>query len=54
MASSMPKKIDVHSHYLPPLYRQHCIDNGHGNPDGMVCLKGKIDGSQRDVLTKLF
>ncbi|KAK5138148.1 hypothetical protein LTR08_004843 [Meristemomyces frigidus] len=35
MASQMPPKIDVHSHYLPPFYRTACQENGHANPDGM-------------------
>lgn len=30
MSSAMPYKIDTHSHFLPPFYRQACIDNGHG------------------------
>lgn len=38
MAGSMPPKIDVHSHFLPPSYRQACVDNGHKNPDGMPYL----------------
>ena len=38
MASAMPHKIDVHSHFLPPAYQQACRDNGHGNPDGMPYL----------------
>ncbi|KAK5119631.1 hypothetical protein LTR85_007460 [Meristemomyces frigidus] len=38
MASQMPHKIDVHSHYLPPFYQQACRDNGHANPDGMPYL----------------
>lgn len=38
MAPSMPHKIDVHSHYLPPAYRKACQENGHANPDGMPHL----------------
>lgn len=34
----MPYKIDVHSHFLPPTYRQACQENGHANPDGMPYL----------------
>ncbi|KAK5163270.1 uncharacterized protein LTR77_010856 [Saxophila tyrrhenica] len=35
---SMPYRIDTHSHFLPPAYRQACIENGHANPDGMPYL----------------
>ena len=38
MDSQMPKRIDVHVHFLPPSYRQACVDNGHANPDGMPYL----------------
>jgi 6-methylsalicylate decarboxylase len=38
MATRLPHKIDVHSHFLPPVYRQACLDNGHANPDGMPYL----------------
>jgi hypothetical protein len=32
------EKVDVHSHFLPPFYRQAGLDNGHGKPDGMPAL----------------
>ena len=38
MATDMPQKIDVHVHFLPPAYRQACLDHGHANPDGMPYL----------------
>lgn len=38
MTSSMPPRIDVHSHYLPPFYQEACRENGHANPDGMPYL----------------
>lgn len=38
MTSTMPYKIDTHSHFLPPAYRQACKENGHANPDGMPYL----------------
>ncbi|KIW17069.1 hypothetical protein PV08_04260 [Exophiala spinifera] len=31
-------KIDCHSHYLPPGYRDACAENGHKNPDGMPAI----------------
>lgn len=35
MADDMPPKIDVHVHFLPPAYRQACIENGFEYPDGV-------------------
>jgi predicted TIM-barrel fold metal-dependent hydrolase len=29
------EKIDVHSHFVPPVYRSTSIENGHDFPDGM-------------------
>ncbi|KAK3071235.1 hypothetical protein LTR53_008986 [Teratosphaeriaceae sp. CCFEE 6253] len=40
MATQMPYKIDVHSHYLPPSYQKDCHENGHSKPDGMPALPG--------------
>lgn len=36
--SERPEKIDVHSHYLPAIYREQCKANGHGSPDGFPIL----------------
>ncbi|EME38488.1 amidohydrolase 2-like protein [Dothistroma septosporum NZE10] len=36
MASTMPSKIDVHSHFLPDFYQDACRRHGHSNPDGTV------------------
>jgi hypothetical protein len=33
-AMSLPK-IDVHSHIIPPLYREALVEKGHQYPDGM-------------------
>lgn len=38
MAVDEPGKIDVHVHFLPPSYRQACLEHGHANPDGMPYL----------------
>ncbi|TKA31308.1 hypothetical protein B0A50_02153 [Salinomyces thailandicus] len=35
---TMPYKIDVHSHFLPPFYQEACRNNGHANPDGMPAV----------------
>ena len=29
------RKIDVHAHFVPEVYRQALLDNGITNPDGM-------------------
>ncbi|KAJ4377329.1 hypothetical protein N0V83_000154 [Neocucurbitaria cava] len=33
--TSLPTRIDVHSHFLPPFYRTALAENGHSHPDGM-------------------
>ncbi|KAF1969635.1 amidohydrolase 2 [Bimuria novae-zelandiae CBS 107.79] len=35
---SLPPRIDVHSHYLPPFYRAALLANGHEKVDGMPAL----------------
>ncbi|KAJ0108786.1 hypothetical protein J7T55_011277 [Diaporthe amygdali] len=32
------QRIDTHAHFLPPSYRQACIEAGYGKPDGMPAL----------------
>lgn len=34
----LPSRIDVHSHFLPPFYREALANNGHSNPDGMPAI----------------
>lgn len=34
----LPSRIDVHSHFLPPDYRQALLDNGHEKVDGMPAV----------------
>jgi predicted TIM-barrel fold metal-dependent hydrolase len=38
MANSLPQRIDVHSHFLPPFYRTALAENGHTHPDGMPAI----------------
>ena len=33
--TSLPPRIDVHSHFLPPDYQTALHENGHERPDGM-------------------
>lgn len=35
MADSLPPRIDVHSHFLPPFYSDALIEAGQSKPDGM-------------------
>ncbi|KAF2626352.1 amidohydrolase 2 [Macroventuria anomochaeta] len=37
-AMTLPKRIDVHSHFLPPFYRSALAGNGHSHPDGMPAI----------------
>ncbi|KAK5107764.1 hypothetical protein LTR62_000688 [Meristemomyces frigidus] len=53
MASQMPYKIDVHSHYLPPAYQQACRENGHANPDGMPYLPDWSAEQHLELMDKL-
>lgn len=38
MSHPLPRRIDVHSHFLPPFYRTALAENGHSNPDGMPAI----------------
>lgn len=38
MSHSLPQRIDVHSHFLPPFYRTALVENGHTHPDGMPAI----------------
>ncbi|CAO2647218.1 Nn.00g081400.m01.CDS01 [Neocucurbitaria sp. VM-36] len=33
--TTLPTRIDIHSHFLPPFYRTALAENGHAYPDGM-------------------
>lgn len=35
---TLPPRIDVHSHFLPPNYREALASNGHSHPDGMPAI----------------
>jgi hypothetical protein len=32
------ERIDTHAHFLPNLYQQAMIENGHSKPDGMPAI----------------
>jgi predicted TIM-barrel fold metal-dependent hydrolase len=38
MSHPLPRRIDVHSHFLPPFYRTALAENGHSHPDGMPAI----------------
>ena len=38
LSMSLPPRIDVHSHFLPPFYRDALASNGHSHPDGMPAI----------------
>jgi predicted TIM-barrel fold metal-dependent hydrolase len=38
MSPSLPSRIDVHSHFLPPDYRTALLENGHEHVDGMPAI----------------
>ena len=40
--SQLPQRIDTHSHFLPPEYREELARNGHKNPDGMPAIPVKV------------
>ncbi|KAK4888473.1 hypothetical protein LTR27_012638 [Elasticomyces elasticus] len=53
MASEMPYRIDVHSHYLPPAYQEACRANGHSKPDGMPALPDWSPRQHLELMDKL-
>lgn len=53
MASNMPHKIDVHSHFLPPFYQEACRAHGHSNPDGMPYLPDWSEEEHLSLMDKL-
>jgi predicted TIM-barrel fold metal-dependent hydrolase len=38
MSNPLPSRIDVHSHFLPPFYRDALVQTGHSKPDGMPAI----------------
>lgn len=38
MSHPLPRRIDVHSHFLPPFYRTALAEHGHSHPDGMPAI----------------
>lgn len=36
--SSLPRRIDVHAHFIPPFYHDALVQAGHSKPDGMPAI----------------
>ena len=33
-----PSRIDTHAHFVPPIWREHCVANGFEHPDGIPAI----------------
>ncbi|SMQ50226.1 unnamed protein product [Zymoseptoria tritici ST99CH_1A5] len=53
MPTTMPSKIDLHSHFLPPFYRTALQTHGHANPDGMPAVPDWSETSHLALMDKL-
>jgi predicted TIM-barrel fold metal-dependent hydrolase len=51
MASALPSRIDVHSHFLPPFYSAALASNGHSNPDGMPAIPAWSTQAHLEMMT---
>jgi hypothetical protein len=38
MTNTLPSRIDVHSHFLPPFYHDALVQTGNSKPDGMPAI----------------
>ncbi len=47
------EKIDVHSHFLPPKYRDDLAEHGHSHPDGMPAVPQWSEKSHFEMMDKL-
>ena len=47
------RKIDVHSHFVPPRYRKALEENGHKNPDGMPGIPPWTEQSHLEMMEQL-
>jgi 6-methylsalicylate decarboxylase len=50
---SPAQKIDVHSHFVPPKYRQACEENGHSHPDGMPAIPPWTEEAHLEMMDSL-
>ncbi|KAI5456859.1 hypothetical protein BGZ63DRAFT_475183 [Mariannaea sp. PMI_226] len=35
---ALPKRIDTHAHFIPPIWHEYCMANGHEKPDGIPAM----------------
>ncbi|KAH7079484.1 hypothetical protein FB567DRAFT_595481 [Paraphoma chrysanthemicola] len=47
----LPRRIDVHSHFLPPFYRTALAQHGHTHPDGMPAIPSWSPSSHLEMMT---
>ena len=47
------QKIDVHSHFVPPKYKQQCEENGHSHPDGMPAVPSWTEEAHLEMMDSL-
>ncbi|KAH4906568.1 hypothetical protein HBI80_082030 [Parastagonospora nodorum] len=50
-SSTLPRRIDVHSHFLPPFYRTALAENGHEKPDGMPAIPEWSPEAQLEMMS---
>ncbi|KAH7413732.1 hypothetical protein DE146DRAFT_601609 [Phaeosphaeria sp. MPI-PUGE-AT-0046c] len=46
----LPRRIDVHSHFLPPFFRDALTSHGHTHPDGMPAIPDWSTGRHLEML----
>ncbi|KAF2798856.1 hypothetical protein K505DRAFT_321576 [Melanomma pulvis-pyrius CBS 109.77] len=51
MASPLPPRVDVHSHFLPPIYSQALSETGHSKPDGMPAIPQWSASAHLEMMT---
>lgn len=49
---TVPARVDVHSHFIPPAYKKALEETGHKNPDGMPAIPVSTDSSPCPSLCK--
>lgn len=49
---ALPRRIDVHSHFLPPFYSRALAENGHSKPDGMPAIPPWSREAHLDMMQK--
>ncbi|PVH91357.1 amidohydrolase 2 [Periconia macrospinosa] len=50
MANPLPQRIDVHSHFLPPFYRDALVATNNSKPDGMPAIPPWSPSAHREMM----